>query len=65
MQSRSDPLGSPARPRLRDLGIRVGALPAGPLNAITDAEEQGLTGDDAVMHAFEANKSDVARVSGN
>ena len=26
---------------------------------------QGLTGDEAVMAAFELNKNDVARVSGN
>src|SRR5262249_52821558 len=26
----------PARPRLRDLGITLGSLPTGPLNAITD-----------------------------
>jgi len=24
------------KPRLRDLGIRLGQMPAGPLNAITD-----------------------------
>src|SRR6266550_8917678 len=28
--------GAPTRPRARDLGIRVGILPLGPLNAITD-----------------------------
>jgi D-aminopeptidase len=28
--------GEPARPRLRSLGITIGALPTGPLNAITD-----------------------------
>jgi len=28
--------GAPPRPRLRDLGIPLGTLPAGPLNAITD-----------------------------
>ena len=35
------------------------------LNAIQQAEQNGLVGDDAVMMAFEANKNDVARVSGN
>jgi glutamate synthase (ferredoxin) len=35
------------------------------LEAIEHAEQDGLTGDDAIMHAFEANKSDLARVSGN
>ncbi len=29
---------TPARPRARDLGIQVGILPAGPLDAITDVE---------------------------
>ncbi len=29
---------SPARPRARDLGVQVGILPPGPLNAITDVE---------------------------
>ena len=29
---------TPNRPRARDLGIRVGVLPTGPLNAITDVE---------------------------
>jgi len=29
-------VSEPARPRARDLGIAVGVLPAGPLNAITD-----------------------------
>jgi D-aminopeptidase len=29
---------APARPRARDLGVRVGVLPTGPLNAITDVE---------------------------
>ena len=29
-------MDEPARPRARDLGIAVGTLPAGPLNAITD-----------------------------
>ena len=29
---------TPARPRARDLGLQVGILPAGPLNAITDVE---------------------------
>ena len=35
------------------------------LEALQDARSRGLTGDDAVMEAFEANKSDEARVSGN
>ena len=35
------------------------------LVAIQQAQHQGLSGDAAVMAAFEANKSDVARVSGN
>jgi len=35
------------------------------LDAIARARESGLTGDEAVMQAFEANKSDAARVSGN
>jgi D-aminopeptidase len=30
------PAQEPARPRPRELGIRIGVLPAGPLNAITD-----------------------------
>ena len=35
------------------------------LEALQDARGRGLTGDDAVMEAFEANKADEARVSGN
>jgi len=35
------------------------------LDALRRAESEGLTGDEAVMEAFEANKRDVARVSGN
>jgi glutamate synthase (ferredoxin) len=35
------------------------------LEAIRRAEEEGLTGEAAVMAAFEANKNDAARVSGN
>jgi glutamate synthase (ferredoxin) len=34
------------------------------LAAIRRAEEQGLTGDEAVMVAFEENARDVARVGG-
>jgi glutamate synthase (ferredoxin) len=34
------------------------------LAGIKRAEEQGLTGDDAVMVAFEENSKDVARVGG-
>ena len=32
---------------------------------IKRVEESGLSGDEAMMAAFEANKSDLARVSGN
>lgn len=35
------------------------------LENIKRAEDSGLSGDDALMAAFEANKSDLARVSGN
>ncbi|HWO41768.1 MAG TPA: glutamate synthase-related protein, partial [Candidatus Eisenbacteria bacterium] len=35
------------------------------LEALRRAEEQGLVGEEAVMAAFEANKNDAARVSGN
>jgi glutamate synthase (ferredoxin) len=35
------------------------------LEALQRAQSQGLVGDDAVMAAFEANKNDAARVSGN
>jgi glutamate synthase domain-containing protein 2/glutamate synthase domain-containing protein 1/glutamate synthase domain-containing protein 3 len=35
------------------------------LDAVREAEQQGHMGDEAVMAAFEANKNDVARVSGN
>jgi len=35
------------------------------LDAIKRAEEAGMSGDDAVMMAFEENKNDLARVSGN
>ncbi|MSP38220.1 MAG: glutamate synthase large subunit [Deltaproteobacteria bacterium] len=35
------------------------------LEALQDAETRGLVGDDALMAAFEANKNDASRVSGN
>jgi glutamate synthase domain-containing protein 3 len=35
------------------------------LEALEEAEAKGLVGDDALMAAFEANKNDAARVSGN
>ncbi|MEE2659006.1 MAG: glutamate synthase large subunit [Candidatus Latescibacterota bacterium] len=35
------------------------------LEALARARESGLSGDEAVMEAFEANRSDTARVSGN
>jgi glutamate synthase (ferredoxin) len=35
------------------------------LEALQDAEAKGLVGDEALMFAFEANKNDAARVSGN
>jgi glutamate synthase (ferredoxin) len=35
------------------------------LEAIQQAEKEGLVGEEAVMMAFEANKNDAARVSGN
>ncbi len=35
------------------------------LQNIRQVEESGLSGDEAMMAAFEANKSDLARVSGN
>jgi glutamate synthase (ferredoxin) len=35
------------------------------LAAIQRAEAAGLSGDEAIMVAFEENKNDVARVSGN
>ncbi len=35
------------------------------LNAFKKVEEQGLTGDEAAMAAFEANLADLARVGGN
>ncbi|MCI0396404.1 MAG: glutamate synthase large subunit [Chloroflexi bacterium] len=35
------------------------------LQAIAQAERDGLSGDEAIMAAFEANKRDVARVGGN
>ncbi|MBM4255089.1 MAG: glutamate synthase large subunit [Deltaproteobacteria bacterium] len=35
------------------------------LDAVREAEHQGHLGDEAVMAAFEANKNDAARVSGN
>ncbi len=35
------------------------------LDAIRQAENEGHVGDEAVMAAFEANKNDAARVSGN
>lgn len=40
MPSRNAPLNpESSRPRLRDLGLTVGSLPTGPLNAITDVPE--------------------------
>jgi glutamate synthase (ferredoxin) len=35
------------------------------LEALQEAEAKGLVGDEALMAAFEANKNDAARVSGN
>jgi glutamate synthase (ferredoxin) len=35
------------------------------LEALQAAETKGLVGDDALMAAFEANKNDASRVSGN
>jgi glutamate synthase (ferredoxin) len=35
------------------------------LEALQEAESKGLVGDEALMAAFEANKNDAARVSGN
>jgi glutamate synthase (ferredoxin) len=35
------------------------------LNAFKKVEEQGLSGDDAAMAAFEENLRDLARVAGN
>jgi glutamate synthase (ferredoxin) len=35
------------------------------LEAVRRAEKEGLIGEEAVMMAFEENKNDVARVSGN
>ena len=35
------------------------------VEAIDRAEAEGLSGDEAVMVAFEENKNDMARVSGN
>jgi glutamate synthase (ferredoxin) len=35
------------------------------LQCIKRAQEQGLTGDDAIMVAFEENAKDLARVGGN
>jgi len=35
------------------------------LEAVQRAESEGLIGDEAIMAAFEANKNDAARVSGN
>jgi len=35
------------------------------IEATIRAEAAGLSGDEAIMEAFEANKSDLARVGGN
>ena len=35
------------------------------LEALQLAEGEGLVGEEAIMAAFEANKNDAARVSGN
>ena len=35
------------------------------LEAFAEVEASGLSGEEAVMVAFEKNKSDLARVSGN
>ncbi len=35
------------------------------LDAVKRVEEAGLSGEEAIMAAFEANKLDLARVSGN
>ncbi len=38
MAARSQAPGGEARPRVADLGLRIGRLPAGPLDAITDVQ---------------------------
>jgi glutamate synthase (ferredoxin) len=35
------------------------------MEAFREVEKQGLSGDEAVMAAFELNKNDRSRVSGN
>jgi glutamate synthase (ferredoxin) len=35
------------------------------LQKIAQAEREGLSGEDAIMSAFEANAQDLARISGN
>jgi glutamate synthase (ferredoxin) len=35
------------------------------LEALERVQEEGLSGDEALMAAFEENKRDLARVSGN
>ncbi len=35
------------------------------MQAIRKAHQEGFTGEEALMHAFEANYRDLARVSGN
>ena len=35
------------------------------LRALAEAEAAGLSGDDAIMAAFEANRRDLSRVGGN
>jgi glutamate synthase (ferredoxin) len=35
------------------------------LDCLRQAESRGLVGEEALMAAFEANKNDAARVSGN
>ena len=35
------------------------------VEALQEAEAKGLIGDEALMAAFEANKNDASRVSGN
>ena len=54
------PESSAARPRVRDLGIQIGVLPTGPLNAITDVD--GVRVGHETIHAKGSIRTGVTAV---
>ena len=49
----------------RITGVKAVYPVTGPFDLIAQVEAEGLSGDEALMTAFEMNKNDKTRVSGN